>query len=121
MGVQVKSREEDELRRAMADEVAELGPSAEPLPRRAVLCYGTGHMLNDLTAACWFTYLLIFLTDIGLSPRYVPQAPLSFDVVFHSAFMKKSFHMFVRLGCISFTFLAFIVWCVIPVDNAGDG
>lgn len=25
-------------------------------------------MLNDLTAACWFTYLLIFLNDIGLSP-----------------------------------------------------
>lgn len=27
-------------------------------------------MLNDITSACWFTYLLLFLTDIGLSPRY---------------------------------------------------
>ncbi|KAF9665461.1 hypothetical protein SADUNF_Sadunf16G0125200 [Salix dunnii] len=26
-------------------------------------------MLNDITAACWFTYLLLFLTEIGLSPR----------------------------------------------------
>jgi hypothetical protein len=78
MGLQGESREaeEGELQRAMGAEVAELGPSAEPLPRRAVLFYGTGHMLNDLTAACWFTYLLIFLTDIGLSPRYALQDQL---------------------------------------------
>jgi Na+/melibiose symporter-like transporter len=30
--------------------------------------YGTGHVLNDLAAACWFNYLLYFLTVIvGLS------------------------------------------------------
>eukprot|EP00850_Spirogloea_muscicola_P002306 SM000008S22395 [mRNA] locus=s8:1404652:1408343:- [translate_table: standard] len=40
-----------------------------PFPRSRVVLYGAGHMLNDLTAACWFTYLLIFLTDIGLAPR----------------------------------------------------
>ncbi|KAG0612252.1 hypothetical protein M758_6G013500 [Ceratodon purpureus] len=81
MGVQVRIREgEDELGPAMADEAPELGPSAEPLPRRAVLCYGTGHMLNDLTAACWFTYLLIFLTDIGLSPREAATVMLSGQV-----------------------------------------
>ncbi|GAA0161959.1 hypothetical protein Leryth_025709 [Lithospermum erythrorhizon] len=38
-----------------------------PLERGSVLSYGVGHMLNDITAACWFTYLLVFLTDIGLS------------------------------------------------------
>ncbi|KAM4082637.1 hypothetical protein ACJW30_11G190500 [Castanea mollissima] len=40
----------------------------KPLGRRSVIYYGMGHMLNDITAACWFTYLLLFLTDIGLSP-----------------------------------------------------
>eukprot|EP00850_Spirogloea_muscicola_P005327 SM000024S07789 [mRNA] locus=s24:576091:586404:+ [translate_table: standard] len=40
-----------------------------PFPRARVVLYGAGHMLNDITAACWFTYLLIFLTDIGLAPR----------------------------------------------------
>ena len=55
----------------MKTEEENMGPSEDPLPRVAVACYGTGHMLNDLTAACWFTYLLIFLTDIGLSPRYI--------------------------------------------------
>uniref|UniRef100_A0A803Q7W2 Major facilitator superfamily domain-containing protein 12-like n=1 Tax=Cannabis sativa TaxID=3483 RepID=A0A803Q7W2_CANSA len=40
-----------------------------PLTRCSVVYYGVGHMLNDITASCWFTYLLIFLTDIGLSPR----------------------------------------------------
>ncbi|GAB4848974.1 hypothetical protein Ancab_003787 [Ancistrocladus abbreviatus] len=41
----------------------------KPLGRWPVLFYGIGHMLNDITSACWFTYLLVFLTDIGLSPR----------------------------------------------------
>ncbi|KAM3733256.1 hypothetical protein ACB098_11G121400 [Castanea mollissima] len=41
----------------------------KPLGRQSVIYYGMGHMLNDITAACWFTYLLLFLTDTGLSPR----------------------------------------------------
>ncbi|XP_047963409.1 major facilitator superfamily domain-containing protein 12-like [Salvia hispanica] len=40
----------------------------KPVGRCAVLYYGVGHMLNDITSACWFTYLLVFMTDIGLSP-----------------------------------------------------
>ena len=43
----------------------------KPLGRRSVTYYGMGHMLNDITAACWFTYLLLFLSDIGLSPRCI--------------------------------------------------
>ncbi|KAJ0094840.1 hypothetical protein Patl1_17308 [Pistacia atlantica] len=49
----------------------------KPLRRLSVLYYGMGHMLNDITAACWFTYLLLFLTDIGLSPRDAAAAMLS--------------------------------------------
>lgn len=45
--------------------------SFKPLGRCSVVYYGVGHMLNDITSACWFTYLLVFLTDIGLSPRFV--------------------------------------------------
>ncbi|KAJ6750574.1 hypothetical protein OIU85_001144 [Salix viminalis] len=41
----------------------------KPVGRWTVFYYGVGHMLNDVTAACWFTYLLLFLTEIGLSPR----------------------------------------------------
>lgn len=40
----------------------------KPVGRWDVFVYGVGHMLNDITSACWFTYLLVFLTDIGLSP-----------------------------------------------------
>lgn len=43
----------------------------EPLGRASILSYGSGHMLNDITSSCWFTYLLVFLTDVGLSPGYV--------------------------------------------------
>jgi len=28
------------------------------------LAYGTGHVLNDLTACIWFTYLLIFFHEV---------------------------------------------------------
>uniref|UniRef100_A0A7N2LCF3 Major facilitator superfamily domain-containing protein 12-like n=1 Tax=Quercus lobata TaxID=97700 RepID=A0A7N2LCF3_QUELO len=52
----------------------------KPLGRRSVIYYGMGHMLNDITAACWFTYLLLFLTDIGLSPRDAAMVMLSGQV-----------------------------------------
>ncbi|RXI05490.1 hypothetical protein DVH24_006747 [Malus domestica] len=47
------------------------------LGRSTVSYYGVGHMLNDITASCWFTYLLLFLTDIGLSPRDAATVMLS--------------------------------------------
>ncbi|XP_027915831.1 major facilitator superfamily domain-containing protein 12-like [Vigna unguiculata] len=50
------------------------------LGRWPVFYYGMGHMLNDITAACWFTYLLLFLTDIGLSPRNAAVVMLSGQV-----------------------------------------
>ncbi|XP_024992326.1 major facilitator superfamily domain-containing protein 12-like isoform X1 [Cynara cardunculus var. scolymus] len=53
----------------MVDEVA--------VARGSVFFYGVGHMLNDITAACWFTYLLVFITDIGLSPRDAATVMLS--------------------------------------------
>ncbi|XP_040992281.1 major facilitator superfamily domain-containing protein 12-like isoform X3 [Juglans microcarpa x Juglans regia] len=52
----------------------------KPLGRRTVFYYGVGHMLNDITAACWFTYLLLFLTEIGLSPRDAATVMLSGQV-----------------------------------------
>ncbi|NP_001132176.1 uncharacterized isoform X1 [Zea mays] len=44
------------------------GQLDEPLGRVSIISYGSGHMLNDITSSCWFTYLLVFLTDVGLSP-----------------------------------------------------
>lgn len=29
-----------------------------------IFAYGVGHVLNDLTATCWFSFLLYYLTDI---------------------------------------------------------
>ncbi|KAK9056062.1 hypothetical protein SSX86_027149 [Deinandra increscens subsp. villosa] len=49
----------------------------EALGKGSVLFYGVGHVLNDITAACWFTYLLVFITDIGLSPRNAATVMLS--------------------------------------------
>lgn len=52
----------------------------KPLGRCSVFYYGIGHMLNDITSACWFTYLLVFLTDIGLSPSDAAVVMLSGQV-----------------------------------------
>ncbi|XP_022726428.1 major facilitator superfamily domain-containing protein 12-like isoform X2 [Durio zibethinus] len=50
---------------------------SKPVGRRSIFYYGVGHMLNDITSACWFTYLLLFLTDIGLSSRDAATVMLS--------------------------------------------
>lgn len=50
------------------------------LGRGPIFYYGMGHMLNDITSACWFTYLLLFLTDIGFSPRNAAIVMLSGQV-----------------------------------------
>ena len=38
--------------------------STEKLHFVRKLCYGVGHVLNDLCAAMWFTYLLIFFNKV---------------------------------------------------------
>ncbi|KAG6762114.1 hypothetical protein POTOM_032599 [Populus tomentosa] len=53
----------------MVNDVEDDDSCPKPVGRSSVFYYGVGHMLNDITAACWFTYLLLFLTEIGLSPR----------------------------------------------------
>ncbi|KAI3709796.1 hypothetical protein L2E82_39562 [Cichorium intybus] len=61
----------------MVDGVTGKESSTVALGRGSVFFYGVGHMLNDITAACWFTYLLVFMTDIGLSPRNAATVMLS--------------------------------------------
>ncbi|XP_057310021.1 major facilitator superfamily domain-containing protein 12-like [Hydractinia symbiolongicarpus] len=40
------------------------------LPRTQKIFYGVGHILNDLCANCWFSYVLIYMTKLaGLSER----------------------------------------------------
>lgn len=71
---------------AADDESLVEAQNAKSLGRLAVLYYGAGHMLNDITSACWFTYLLLFLTQIGLSPRYSTYQKLQilFNIVYSS-------------------------------------
>lgn len=61
----------------MINDMGDEESCTKPLGRCSVLFYGVGHMLNDITSACWFTYLLVFLTDIGLSPRDAAAVMLS--------------------------------------------
>ena len=32
--------------------------------KTTIFRYSVGHILNDLCSACWFTYLIIFLTEV---------------------------------------------------------
>lgn len=36
----------------------------DDLTQLNIVAYGVGHMLNDLTATCWFSFLLYYLTEI---------------------------------------------------------
>ncbi|TMX01567.1 hypothetical protein EJD97_024276 [Solanum chilense] len=47
------------------------------LGRFSVFTYGVGHMLNDITSSCWYTYLLLYLTNIGLSPSNAATVTLT--------------------------------------------
>ncbi|ONM59065.1 Major facilitator superfamily protein [Zea mays] len=67
--VRVSCLLQDNLMVNMRDiETSNDGQLDEPLGRVSIISYGSGHMLNDITSSCWFTYLLVFLTDVGLSP-----------------------------------------------------
>uniref|UniRef100_A0A7N2LBR1 Uncharacterized protein n=1 Tax=Quercus lobata TaxID=97700 RepID=A0A7N2LBR1_QUELO len=65
----------------------------KPLGRPSIIYYGMGHMLNDIIAACWFTYLLLFLTDIGLSPRTIHGRKVMF-ILGNVEFGNKGFIRF---------------------------
>jgi Na+/melibiose symporter-like transporter len=41
-------------------------PKDKTLPWSTRLAYGTGHILNDLCASMWFTYLLLFFEKVLL-------------------------------------------------------
>ena len=43
---------------------APLVMETKQLPWKTRLAYGTGHILNDLCASMWFTYLLLFFENI---------------------------------------------------------
>ncbi|KAL8247748.1 hypothetical protein R6Q59_008964 [Mikania micrantha] len=69
----------------------------EPGGKGSVFFYGVGHVLNDITAACWFAYLLVFMTDIELSPRDAATVMLSgqiadgFTTIFAGELVKLQF------------------------------
>ncbi|MCD7463861.1 Major facilitator super domain-containing protein 12 [Datura stramonium] len=50
---------------------------SKPLGRWSVLAYGVGHVLNDITSTFWYTYLLLYLTSIGLPPRQVASLAIT--------------------------------------------
>lgn len=39
--------------------------SGRELPPMQRYAYGVGHMFNDLSAACWFSYLLVYLHSVA--------------------------------------------------------
>ena len=54
-------------------------PSERTLSKCATFSYGVGHVLNDLTASMWFSYLLVFLHQVCItfpcSSRHILGSP----------------------------------------------
>ena len=38
--------------------------TAPALPRLKIFAFGLGHVLNDMTASCWFSYLLVLMHKV---------------------------------------------------------
>ncbi len=62
------SGEQEEGRRRNRDgsigSLGSVGGGDGAIPWRIRLAYGTGHILNDLCASMWFTYLLLFFHKV---------------------------------------------------------
>ena len=55
--------------RCLAWQGGDAAAAARPLARATVASYALGHVLNDMCAACWFSYLLLYLEEArDLSP-----------------------------------------------------
>ena len=39
--------------------------AGKKLPLHQRMSYGIGHVLNDLTASVWFSYMLVYLQDVA--------------------------------------------------------
>ncbi len=46
------------------------------LSRRSFASFSVGHVMNDMAAACWFTYLLVFLQKVPNLHSYEAAAVL---------------------------------------------
>ena len=54
----------------------------EKLPSTQKFSHGVGHILNDLVANAWFSYLIIYLTKVaGLSNSYTGYVAMSGQVI----------------------------------------
>lgn len=54
----------DEQRDVLPINYAVVNQRRLPLTWRTRICYGVGHVLNDLCASMWFTYLLVYLHKV---------------------------------------------------------
>ena len=58
-----------------------------------------GHFLNDLTAACWFNFLLIYLTHINPIDLENPGFYAGFKI-----YLKTCYFMWLNSRWLSYTF-----------------
>jgi len=54
----------DKQRDPLAINFVVVNQRKRPLSWRTRICYGVGHVLNDLCASMWFTYLLVYLHKV---------------------------------------------------------
>ncbi|KAJ6345073.1 hypothetical protein OIU78_007870 [Salix suchowensis] len=102
----------------MVNDVEDDDSCPKPVGRSSVFYYGVGHMLNDITAACWFTYLLLFLTEIGLSPRNAAIIMLAgqiadgFATVFAGELILRGLYLIINCSPDN-------VWWLLAMQNLG--
>ena len=56
---------DEEAQHLLGSRPLQRGDEDEPLTETCVWAYAVGHVLNDASAACWFSYLLVYLVRLG--------------------------------------------------------
>ncbi|WMV49770.1 hypothetical protein MTR67_043155 [Solanum verrucosum] len=94
----------------MVNEMVDDEPKS--LGRCSVFTYGVGHMLNDITSSCWYTYLLLYLTDIGLSPSNAATVTLTGQ-------FADAFTTIIAVNCEHLTLQPFYFPFMLQIDRFG--
>lgn len=104
------SDESDSLRKeCREDSFSEVSLHSSALTPWTFWSFSVGHVLNDMCAACWFTYLLVYLKDVAyLSPYQSGLVMLSGQIADGLAtplmgiFSDKSSNLFLEIGKFKF-------------------
>lgn len=113
-----------------------LSSSRKKLSFRTKICYGVGHVLNDLCSSMWFTYLLVYLHRVVRFPNVkagallllgqitdgmcTPLVGIESDKTGNFSYGRRKVWHLVGVLCVAFTFPFIFNLCIWNCKNAEE-